>query len=291
MRKLKRIIMDFNQNARKTRPQTSYLNKLLDQSLYILDLLPRSAAPILIIFSDSNLYISRLGRYNNILMQFNRVDININFIDIFNSSGNINLYALGLISNKSIMNHISRFTRGSFFTEEKISKITKTKINEKITKLPFEFSSVKNMKISVTEHSNIKQLNIIDTKIVDQNEKQISNHPDEISSESLNSLETIKINDNYNAHTKDQNELITLNFSKCKSCNDNVNIFFCKKPYQDKYFNSNFIINNQALKDLKKTNSQINFSLNFLDLLKRNKEIKIFQKETVKTLFLQLLII
>ena len=98
IRKLKRIIMDYNQSAKKNRHQTSYLNKMLDQSLYILDLLPRSATPILIIFSDSNLYISRLGRYNNILMQLNRVDINIHFIDIFNSSGNINLFALGLIS-------------------------------------------------------------------------------------------------------------------------------------------------------------------------------------------------
>jgi len=285
MRKLKRIIMDFNQNAKRTRPQTSYLNKMLDQSLYILDLLPRSAAPILIIFSDSNLYISRLGRYNNILMQFNRVDININFIDLFNYSGNMNLYALGLISNKSIMSYISRFTGGCFFTEEKISKITKSRIIDKNSKLPFSGSNSKNiynrLNSQNTSNENYSATLASRNSIISLQNKENFNGKNHNNFESFKNIESVKYNQDYNFQYQNGDELITLNYSKCRNCDDNVNIFFCKKPFQEKYLTASFIINNEALKDLKKTNSQINFTLNFLDLFKRYKEINIYQKETV----------
>lgn len=295
MRKLKRIIMDFNQNAKKTRPQTSYLNKMLDQSLYILDLLPRSAAPILIILSDSNLYMSRLGRYNNILMQFNRVDININYIDIFNSTGNMNLFALGLISNKSIMSHISKFTGGCFFSEEKIAKIAKAKINEKSAKLPFGFSSVNKSKSAEgsapvwpkknESESSINFLNNENNNNNSHTDSTKNNNYNEAKQNNFKNIESVNVCEEFKSHSKEGNELITLTRSKCKNCDDNVSIFFCKKPYKDKQITTHFVINNQALKDIKKSNSQINFSLNFLDLFKRYKDVKIFQKETVKLFF------
>lgn len=106
MRKLKRIIIDSQHNLKKLQEKneknndyfkihTTYLNKMLDQSLYILDLLPKKAAPVLIIFTDSNLYIDKLGNYNNILMQLNRIDININIVNIHSALNELNLFSLG----------------------------------------------------------------------------------------------------------------------------------------------------------------------------------------------------
>ncbi len=106
MRKLKRIIIDSQINYKKIlekneknsdyfKIHTTYLNKMLDQSLYILDLLPKKAVPILIIFTDTNLYINKIGNYNNILMQLNRIDININVINIYSANSELNLSSLG----------------------------------------------------------------------------------------------------------------------------------------------------------------------------------------------------
>ena len=105
IKKLKRVIIDSQQNIKKLQEKyekhsdnkiyTTYLNKMLDQSLYILDLLPKKAVPVLIIFTDSNLYLEKLGNYNNILMQLNRIDVNINIINIYSTNNEVNLFALG----------------------------------------------------------------------------------------------------------------------------------------------------------------------------------------------------
>lgn len=243
---------------------TSYLNKMLDQSLFILDLLPRSAAPILIILSDSNLFISRLGKYNNILMQLNRVDININFIDIFNSSGNENLYTLGLVSNKSIMSHICKFTGGMFLTEEKISEILNTKIFDNKIKLPFCFSNTKKQSFLNPEES----LSLLD---ITNNNLRISIDNLEENKLSVNS----SLSENKLKFGENKIQI------KCKNCENSIYSFFCKKPYQDKIRKKDFALNNQALKNFKKTNPQFNFSLFFIDEFKRYKDVKIIQKETV----------
>jgi hypothetical protein len=117
-----------NTNILYNRTHSSFINKLLDQSLYILDLLPRSAAPLLIILTDSNLSIAKLGNYNSILMQYNRVDISINIIDIYSTNSEINYFELGLINNKDLMRYICRFTCGSYFNENKLCQILNIKM-------------------------------------------------------------------------------------------------------------------------------------------------------------------
>ena len=38
---------------------------------------------ILFLLTDGNFYLPKLGKYNNILMQLNRIDISIQIIDLF----------------------------------------------------------------------------------------------------------------------------------------------------------------------------------------------------------------
>lgn len=124
------IISNYNYAYVQNKYHTSYLNKMLDQSLYILDLLPRSGAPILIIFTDSNLCIAKIGKYNNILMQYNRVDINIHIVDLYSSNNDLNLFSLGFIKNETIMKHICKFTGGCYFNEQKLNQILKLPQNK-----------------------------------------------------------------------------------------------------------------------------------------------------------------
>ena len=63
--------------------QSNILNTILEYSLYCLDLLPRTATPILFFITDSNLNFSFQGKYNNILMQYGRIDISIQIFDLF----------------------------------------------------------------------------------------------------------------------------------------------------------------------------------------------------------------
>jgi hypothetical protein len=114
-----------NNNTGSSKSQISHMNKMLDQCLYILDLLPKHAIPLLIIFTDSNLCVSKLGRYNNILMQLNRVDINISIVDIYSSVNETNLFSLGFVNNLNVMRHVCSFTGGSYFTEKDLCEILK----------------------------------------------------------------------------------------------------------------------------------------------------------------------
>jgi hypothetical protein len=118
-------IQEKSSNTYSYKSQIANLNKILDQSLYVSDLLPRTATPILIILTDSNLCFSKLGKYNNILMQLNRVDINISIIDLYSTDGNLNPFSIGFINNDSIMKHVSYFTGGCYFKENDLSNILK----------------------------------------------------------------------------------------------------------------------------------------------------------------------
>ena len=91
----------------------NYLNKILQHSLFLLDLLPREATPILFILTDSNLNLNNLGKYNNILHQFNRKDIKINIINLYNM--NSNFLTPFNINNQQIMQYICEFTDGKYF--------------------------------------------------------------------------------------------------------------------------------------------------------------------------------
>jgi hypothetical protein len=205
------------------KPQISHMNKMLDQSLYILDLLPKHAIPLLIMFTDSNLCVSKLGKYNNILMQLNRVDINISIVDIYSTSNDVNLFSLGFVNNDSIMRHICNFTGGSYFTEKDLCEILKIERVE-------------------NTHRNILNFNVKKEPISSNNQ---------------------------------------FNHIRCKCCYKNIDIFFCKKPYNERVSDSVLWVNNDVLDQVKKSIHELGFNFTAIDNLKITNGMKIFLKETV----------
>jgi hypothetical protein len=247
MKKLKHAIVHFP-NLKKTKESTpylhfynnriytSYLNKMLDQSLYILDLLPRSATPLLIMFTDSNLCLAQMGNYNDILMQYNRIDINVHIIDLYSSNSELNQFYFGYINNETIMEHICKFTGGSYLNEQKLSQILKIKINR-------------------SESKNILNFN---------NPKPSENNFNE------NYLSSISQSPQSNKH-----------YSKCSKCNTSADLFFCKKPYQEKSPNFSFLrVNNDILDQVKKSINELGFNFSAIDGFKITQGIKVYQKET-----------
>jgi hypothetical protein len=140
-------------NNSTQKPQTSHMNKMLDQCLYILDLLPKHAIPLLIIFTDSNLCVSKLGKYNNILMQLNRVDINISIIDLYSSNNDVNLFSLGFVNNETVMRYICNFTSGNYFSEKDLCNTLKLERFENKNRNILNFNT-KPEPISTTNKSN-----------------------------------------------------------------------------------------------------------------------------------------
>lgn len=135
IRKIKRSILDYhgvtinNNNSKrererngKDRVNTSDILKILHQSLYILDLLPRRASPIILFFSDACLCCSQIGVYNNYLMQLNRVDVTVHNI-VLGSFCQRNMFSLANVPNYSIVRYISEFTGGVFLKENELCSI------------------------------------------------------------------------------------------------------------------------------------------------------------------------
>jgi hypothetical protein len=214
-------------NNAQNKPQISHMNKMLDQSLYILDLLPKHAIPLLIVFTDSNLCVSKLGKYNNILMQLNRVDINISIIDIYSSSSEVNLFSLGFVNNDSIMRHICGFTSGSYFTEKDLCEI---------------------LKLDRVENSNRNILN-------------------------------------FNVKKEPTTSLTNTHHVRCKCCFKQIDIFFCKKPYNERVSDSVLWVNNDIMDQVKKSIHELGFNFTAIDNLKITNGMKIYLKETVRNLF------
>ena len=121
--------------------QSNILNTILEYSLYCLDLLPRTATPILFFITDSNLNFSFQGKYNNILMQYGRIDISIQIFDLFSPDKNKSFSPPSFCNSIDLLKYIAKFTNGNylpvdylndFFKIEKIENKNLLSFNEKI---------------------------------------------------------------------------------------------------------------------------------------------------------------
>lgn len=113
----------INLNTNLPNFYTNDILKTLQKIIFIMDLLPRRASPIVIYFTDGNISCSNLGKYNNVLMKMNRVDISINIISL-SSLKNNNLLSFGNIKNVSICKYITDFTGGVYISETLFKKIS-----------------------------------------------------------------------------------------------------------------------------------------------------------------------
>jgi len=104
-------------------------------------MMPKTASPILIFLSDSNLFISEKGNYNNVLMQYNRVNISLYVIDLYNYSETINLNTLGFVHSINTMKYICQFTNGEYISEKYLCNLLDIPIINKFTKNILDFTS------------------------------------------------------------------------------------------------------------------------------------------------------
>ena len=174
--------------------QTMYLNKILEQGLYILDLLSLNATPLFFLLTDSVLDLLFTGKYNNILMQLGRVDINLQIIDLSPNNMQLKLTSPVYLNNIELMKYIAKATGGNYFSEDYLNFILGGKMKKQYT---------------------LNSQNILNFDYED-GVKTINN--------SCNSF-TNKSNVNTSAYER---------FIFCKMCDRKLSTFFCKKPFLPK---------------------------------------------------------
>ena len=189
----------------------SYLNKILQHSLFLLDLLPREATPILFILTDSNLNLNNIGKYNNILHQFNRKDIKINIINLLNINSNF-LMPFN-INNQQIMQHICEFTDGKYFNYYE-------KLNDNNNNLTIYPHNIINLNINENENNSLIIFNKSNNFEYIDEENDLFNKPPKIFYS-----KQIK---NYKKLNVDVNLLNNLNNSK----KEYKNIFYCLDSFK-----------------------------------------------------------
>ena len=135
--------------------QSNILNTIFEYSLYCLDLLPRTATPILFFITDSNLNFSSQGKYNNILMQYGRIDISIQIFDLFNPEKN-NIFSQPSFCNSiDLLKYIAKFTNGNYFPIDYLNDFFHIKkIESNINLLSF------NEKINLNNDNNKSEVSI-----------------------------------------------------------------------------------------------------------------------------------
>ncbi len=139
------------------RNQSRYLNNILEYTLYYLDLLPRTASPILFLITDSNLCFSYFGKYNNILMQYGRIDISIQIIDLFDTNKFNKFTPPSSINSINLFKDITKFTNGNYFPIDYLNDffgIKKKESNKNI--LSYNLKKTKNYRIKSEVSINCK---------------------------------------------------------------------------------------------------------------------------------------
>ena len=111
-----------------------YLNKILEQGLYILDLLSLNATPLFFLLTDSVLDLLFTGKYNNILMQLGRVDINLQIIDLSPNNMQLKLTSPVYLNNIELMKYIAKATGGNYFSEDYLNFILGGKMKKSAQK-------------------------------------------------------------------------------------------------------------------------------------------------------------
>ena len=126
------ILMKYN-DIKKTENQNQILfsYKILENCLLTFNLMPSSGNRILFLLTDGNIFFPHLGKYNNILMQFNRVDISIQIIDMFHRNNFYGLTSPKFVNDIEINKYLARFTGGNYINENLFIKLFFPKEGEK----------------------------------------------------------------------------------------------------------------------------------------------------------------
>lgn len=97
--------------------QILFLYKILENCLSTFNLMSSLGCPLLFLLTDGNACLPKIGKYNNILMQFNRVEISIQIIDLFYRNNIYGLISPTYANDIQTMKYLSQFTGGNYINE------------------------------------------------------------------------------------------------------------------------------------------------------------------------------
>ena len=121
-KKMNLILMKFHDkkrvpNINENKGQILFLYKILENCLLTFNLIPSSGNRILFLLTDGNIFLPNLGKYNNILMQYNRADISIQIIDMFYRNNFYGLTSPKFVNDIEINKYLAKFTGGNYINE------------------------------------------------------------------------------------------------------------------------------------------------------------------------------
>ena len=109
-----------NQNNEKKK---NLLHKILENCVFTFNLMASSGNRILFLLTDGNFFLPYLGKYNNILMQLNRIDISIQIIDLFYRNNCYGLTSPTFVNDIETMKYLAQFTGGNYINENSFIKL------------------------------------------------------------------------------------------------------------------------------------------------------------------------
>ena len=94
-----------------------FLQKILENSLFTFNLMSSCGSRILFLLTDGNFYLENLGKYNNILMQLNRIDISIQIIELLYRNNCYGLTSPTFANDIETMKYLAQYSGGNYINE------------------------------------------------------------------------------------------------------------------------------------------------------------------------------
>ena len=91
-----------------------FLQKILENSLFTFNLMSSCGSRILFLLTDGNFYLENLGKYNNILMQLNRIDISIQIIELLYRNNCYGLTSPTFANDIETMKYLAQYSGGNY---------------------------------------------------------------------------------------------------------------------------------------------------------------------------------
>ena len=121
------LILSKNSNKQdknnEIEKQMHFLNKILENSLFTFNLMSSSGSRILFLLTDGNFILPSLGKYDNILMKLNRIDISIQIIDLLYRNNLFGLTSPIFANDIETMKYLAQFTGGNYINENYFIKL------------------------------------------------------------------------------------------------------------------------------------------------------------------------
>ena len=173
-------IFSKNSAKKEDNENKAFFQKILENSLFIFNLMSSCGSRILFLLTDGNIYLENLGKYNNILMQLNRIDISIQIIDLLYRNNCYGLTSPTFSNDIETMKYLAQYSSGNYINENffvnlffpKENKNENSKNNNHIFFYPSLYPNILTYNSNEEESKDLWQKRFSD--YFDENEKKIN---------------------------------------------------------------------------------------------------------------------